>query len=90
MPAPKPGPSGEARPKAGAAGGPPGPALPHHLVQGYPSPSHPPLTRNTVAQNRTCELPRIRLKHRPAHSKSTAGTVRDGTSGGRERGSYLR
>ena len=41
-------------------------------------------------QNRTCELPRIRLKHRPAHSKSTAGTVRDGTSGGRERGSYLR
>ena len=41
-------------------------------------------------QNLTCELPRIRLKHRPAHSKSTAGTVRDGTSGGRERGSYLR
>src|SRR5687768_17257427 len=51
MSAPKPGPSGEARPKAGAAGGPPGPALPHHSVHGYPSPSHRPLTRNTVAQN---------------------------------------
>lgn len=41
-------------------------------------------------QNRTCRFPRIRLKHRPASSRSTAGTVRDGTSGGRERGSYLR
>ena len=41
-------------------------------------------------QNRTCRFSRIRLKHRPAHTRSTAGTVRDGTSGGRERGSYLR
>jgi hypothetical protein len=41
-------------------------------------------------QNRTCRFLRIRLKHRPAHARSTAGTVRDGTSGGRERGSYLR
>jgi hypothetical protein len=41
-------------------------------------------------QNRTCRFSRIRLKHQPAHTRSTAGTVRDGTSGGRERGSYLR
>ena len=41
-------------------------------------------------QNRTCELPRIRLKHRPAHTRSTAGAVRDDTSGGREHGSYPR
>ena len=41
-------------------------------------------------QNRTCGFLRIRLKHRPAHTRSTAGTARDGTSGGRERGSGLR
>ena len=74
MSAPKPGPSGEIRPKAGAAGGPPGPALPHHSAHGYPSPSHRPSTRNTVAQNRTCKFPRIRLgKHRPAHTEVNRG-----------------
>jgi hypothetical protein len=41
-------------------------------------------------QNRTCRFLRIRLKHRPAHARSTAGTVRDGTNGGRERGWYRR
>jgi hypothetical protein len=48
------------------------------------------LTAAQPPQNRTCRFPRIRLKHRPAHARSTAGTVRDGTSGGRERGSHLR
>ena len=34
--------------------------------------------------------PDVRLKHRPAQMRFTAGAVRDGPSGGRERGSYLR
>jgi hypothetical protein len=39
------------------------------------------------AQNRTCELPRIRLKHLPARRASAASvSVLDGASGGRERG----
>jgi hypothetical protein len=38
-------------------------------------------------QNRTCELPRIRLKHLPARRASAAWvSVLDGTSGGRGRG----
>jgi hypothetical protein len=36
-------------------------------------------------QNRTCRFPRIRLKHRPAHTRSPAGGVWDGTNGGRQR-----
>ena len=48
------------------------------------------LTAPQPPQNRTCRFPRIRLKHQPEHTRSTAGTVRDGTSGGRECGSYLR
>ena len=38
-------------------------------------------------QNRTCELPRIRLKHLPACRASAASvSVLEGASGGRERG----
>ena len=41
-------------------------------------------------QNRTCRFPRHRAQHRPGHLRSTAGTVQDGTSGGREHGWRLR
>ena len=41
-------------------------------------------------QNRTCSFPPMRLKHRPAHRRSTARTVRDSTSGGRDHGAYFR
>jgi hypothetical protein len=34
------------------------------------------------------QIPCIRLKHRSANARSTAGSVRDGTSGGRERRAY--
>jgi hypothetical protein len=41
-------------------------------------------------QNRTSRLPRIPLERRPAQMRSTAAALRDGTSSGRERRSYLR
>jgi hypothetical protein len=42
-------------------------------------------------QNRTCEFPRIRLKHLPAYRVSAVLVfVLDGTSGGREHGFCLR
>jgi len=41
-------------------------------------------------ENRTCGFSRIRLEHPPAGSRSPVVAVRDGTSGGRERGRCLR